>query len=75
MATTTPDLIGRLINAGIDVAQELQDCIDEGLDAADLDTPEAGSSLARMQAFVDKWETAYVDYTNDTLDTGGDRHE
>jgi hypothetical protein len=58
-----------LIAAGAALCQELQDILDEGLEAAGESDPTAGTALAHMQALIADWDSAANAYLNDAPET------
>lgn len=61
-------VIDGILDAGGELAQELQDIIGEALVAAGESTPAAGTAVAAMQAKVDGWEAAYAAFDAGTPD-------
>ena len=54
-----PALSGRLIDAGIALAQEVQDIVDQAVDSAGGADPKPDSATAFALSLVEEWEEAY----------------
>jgi hypothetical protein len=63
-----PALSGRLIDAGIALAQEVQDIVDQAVDSAGGADPEPSSATAFALSLVEEWEEAYAEHNHVATD-------
>lgn len=57
-----PDLIGAVLDAGVALAQEMQDIVDEAVQSAGGEDPVIGTATACALELVETWERAYSAY-------------